>query len=101
MWKNRVVRRKFILGVRHPTLCSQHSIVHYEQMESNFSYNIVIFLIVLLCCMEMLSTYQSPDGLVASAAMIFVNGLHGKLFLHIFPKDLEVCIKLQELASPA
>lgn len=36
------------------------------------------------------------------SCMVYLNDFYGQLFVHIFSKDLEVCLKLQkELTSPA
>lgn len=69
----------------------------------NLTFHIILFSLVVASLLhgnvERLSTSRWPS--CSCVCMIFVNGFYGQLFLHIFSKDLEVCLKLQELASPA
>jgi hypothetical protein len=69
----------------------------------NLTFHIILFSLIAASLLhgnvEHLSTSRWPSCRCGS--MIFVNGFYGQLFLHIFSKDLEVCLKLQELASPA
>lgn len=81
--KNRAVRCKFILGVKHPLY------VHNIPLSTMSKWNLAFYIIFI-------------SLIVASVLhMVFVIDIYGQFFMHIFPKDLEVCLKLQELASPA
>jgi hypothetical protein len=101
VWKNRVVRRKFISGARHPLYVPNIPLCTMSKW--NLTFHIILFSLIVASLLhgnvEHLSTSRWPS--CSCGCMIFVNGFYGQLFLHIFSKDLEVCLKLQELASPA
>jgi len=88
--------------VKHPLYV--HNIPLSTIRRWNLTFHIILSFSLIVASLlhghvEHLSTSRWPS--CRWSCTIFVNDIYGQFFMHIFSKDLEVCLKLQELASPA